>query len=82
MVCIDPCIHGNNPGSCAICIALRNPVFHSMIPNAELEALRSDLAEALSLLRCASSNWKPGCCHQPEWDARLAALLAKHKETK
>lgn len=55
---------------------------HSLVPNAELEALRSDLVEALSLLRCASSNWKPGCCHQPEWDERRAALLAKHKETK
>lgn len=43
---------------------------------------REDLAEALSLLRCAQSNWAPGCCHQPEWDERRAALLAKHKETK
>lgn len=47
-----------------------------------VDRLRVDIAEALSLLRCAQSNWAPGCCHQPEWDERRAALLAKHKETK
>lgn len=82
MVCIDPCIHGNNPGSCAICIALRNPVFHSMIPNAELETLRSDLAEALSLLRLVIPGGQMSVAEQNEYARRRAALLAKHKETK
>ena len=39
----------------------------------------SDLSEAVALLRSGRHNPGPGP-HQPEWDARKAALLAKHPE--
>lgn len=49
------------------------------VVNDELQRLYADLAEAVALLRSGRHNPGPGP-HQPEWDARKAALLAKHPE--
>ena len=51
----------------------------------EFCAMQDGLAEALSLLRAMEGDVCPACggfdrIHKP--DCRLAALLAKHKETK
>jgi len=61
--------------NCAVAVAARNAL-PALLD--EIERLRADLREAVTLL----DGWAQPSGHVDEWHKRVAALLAKHKEPK